>query len=52
MSLNEYPVNAASVSGCQMRKKCYSIIVSNHLEDGSPTEAETLFTTSELILVL
>lgn len=35
----------------QMRKKQrYSIVASSHLEDEFPTEAETLFTTSELTL--
>lgn len=49
ISLNEYPVNAASVSGWSDEKtQCYSIVAGSHLEDGFPTEAETLFTTSEL----
>lgn len=51
ISLNEYPVNAASVSGWSDEKKqCYFIVDSSHLQDGFPMEAETLFTTWQLTL--
>lgn len=51
ISLNEYPVNAASVSGWSEEKnQCYSIVGSIYLEDTLSTEAETIFTTSVLTL--